>query len=75
MERESKNAPFFSRSLTLVPRSLLQNRMETLATEAIVHSTLWLRSLFNCNIGYGHTSLISLPFTRERWVSVYIERE
>jgi len=30
MERE----PFFARSLTLVPRSLLRNRMETLATQA-----------------------------------------
>ena len=29
-------APFFARSLTLVPRSLLLNRTETLATQAIV---------------------------------------
>ena len=28
-------APFFARSLTLVPRSLLLNRTETLATKAI----------------------------------------
>ena len=28
-------APFFARSLTLVPRSLLLNRTETLATQAI----------------------------------------
>ena len=28
-------APFFARSLTLVPRSLLLNRKETLATQAI----------------------------------------
>ena len=28
-------APFFARSLTLVPRSLLLNRMETLATQAL----------------------------------------
>ena len=27
-------APFFARSLTLVPRSLLLNRAETLATQA-----------------------------------------
>ena len=30
-------APFFARSLTLVPRSLLLNRTETLAT----HATYW----------------------------------
>ena len=29
-------APFFARSLTLVPRSLLQNHTETLATQAIL---------------------------------------
>ena len=29
-------APFFARSLTLVPRSLLLNRTETLATQATV---------------------------------------
>ena len=29
--------PFFARSLTLVPRSLLLNRTETLATQAILH--------------------------------------
>ena len=29
-------APFFARSLTLVPHSLLRNRTETLATQAIV---------------------------------------
>ena len=31
-------APFFARSLTLVPRSLLLNRMETLATQAMRNS-------------------------------------
>ena len=30
-----KQEPFFARSLTLVPRSLLLNRTETLATQAI----------------------------------------
>ena len=29
-----KQEPFFARSLTLVPRSLLLNRTETLATQA-----------------------------------------
>ena len=29
-------APLFSRSLTLVPRSFLLNRTETLATQAII---------------------------------------
>ena len=29
-----KLAPFFARSLTLVPRSLLRNRTETLTTQA-----------------------------------------
>ena len=36
MERERKYervAPFFTRSLSLVPRSLLRNRTETLATQ------------------------------------------
>ena len=32
-------APFFSRSLTLVPRSLLLNRTETLATQAMCRLT------------------------------------
>ena len=31
-------APFFARSLTLVPRSLLLNRTETLATQAMRNS-------------------------------------
>ena len=39
IKREPKNerggkAPFLARSLTLVPRSLLLNRTETLATQA-----------------------------------------
>ena len=33
--KERPSTPFFARSLTLVPRSLLLNRMETLATQAI----------------------------------------
>ena len=32
--REVKREPCFARSLTLVPRSLLLNRTETLATQA-----------------------------------------
>ena len=32
--RENQKAPFFARSLTLVPHSLLLNRTETLATQA-----------------------------------------
>ena len=32
--REMKREPFFARSLTLVPRFLLLNRTETLATQA-----------------------------------------
>ena len=32
-------APFFARSLTLVPRSFLQNRTETLATQAVRNGT------------------------------------
>ena len=35
-ETTAKLAPFFARSLTLVPRSLLLNRTETLATQAKV---------------------------------------
>ena len=35
MKREPKSAPLFSWSLTLVPRSFLLNRTETLATQAI----------------------------------------
>ena len=34
--RAKKRAPFFARSLTLVPRSLLPNRTETLATQGII---------------------------------------
>ena len=47
MERTDKNvyfqvyksllAPFFTRSLTLVPRSLILNHTETLATQANFH--------------------------------------
>ena len=53
MKREPKNergggggdpalllAPFFARSLTLVPRPLLLNRTETLATQAILAGEL-----------------------------------
>ena len=65
MERESKHAPFFARSLTLVPRSLLRNSTETLATEAIVHSTLSLRSLFNCNRLWSRQS---------HFITVYINK-
>ena len=39
------NAPFVARSLTPVPRSLLLNRTETLAAQAIV---ILLRVLGNC---------------------------
>ena len=38
-EREMKREPFVARSLTLVPRSLLLNRTETLATQAINFET------------------------------------
>ena len=34
-------APFFARSLTLVPRSLLLNRTETLATQAILATDVY----------------------------------
>ena len=34
-------APFFARSLTLVPRSLLLNRTETPATQAMSKSPCW----------------------------------
>ena len=37
--REMRREPFFARSFTLVPRSLLLNRTETLATHAI-HPTI-----------------------------------
>ena len=47
--REKWNEPFFTRSLTLVPRSLLRNRTEMVATQAIsnrrsnfVYSLVWL---------------------------------
>ena len=33
--------PFFARSLTLVPRSLLLNRTETLATQAILAADVY----------------------------------
>ena len=47
--REKWNEPFFTRSLTLVPRSLLRNRTEMVATDAIfnrlsnfVYALVWL---------------------------------
>ena len=39
MKGDPKSAPLFSRSLTLVPRSFLLNRTETLATQANLGST------------------------------------
>ena len=40
-------APFFARSLTLVPRSLLLNRRKTLATRAIQREiAIFLKILF-----------------------------
>ena len=71
MERESKNAPFFARSLTLVPPFLLRNSTETLATEAIVHSTLWLRSLFNCNRLWSHQSHFITVYTRTMCIRLH----
>ena len=44
-ETRAKLAPFFARSLTLVPRSLLLNRTETLATQVTFHAFGWLNSL------------------------------
>ena len=41
--REMKREPFFARSLTLVPRSLLLNLAETLATQANHQSVIQLR--------------------------------
>ena len=38
-------APFFARSLTLVPRSLLLNRTETLATQAMNEDTYEISSI------------------------------
>ena len=35
-------APLFSRSLTVVPRSFLLNRTETLATQAKLHHTIYV---------------------------------
>ena len=37
-----KSAPFFSSYLTLAPRALLRNRTETLATHAMIDSSLML---------------------------------
>ena len=42
--------PFFARSLTLVPRSLLQNRTETLATQANETYTVYTVLLMKCDI-------------------------
>ena len=42
-------APFLARSLTLVPRSLLLNRTETLATQA-TKCFLRLRSMFGGSV-------------------------
>ena len=47
-----KQAPFFARSLTLVPRFLLLNRTETLATQAIQSNPAWTPAK------YGHLSLL-----------------
>ena len=44
-------APLFSRSLTLVPRSFLLNRTETLATQAILFTILPDRDLLDPTLG------------------------
>ena len=41
-------APLFSRSLTVVPRSFLLNRTETLATQARLHHTIYVLRRINC---------------------------
>ena len=71
IERESKNGPFLAQSLTLVPRSLLRNRTERLATQAIVHSTLWLRLLFNCNRLWSHQSHFIAVHTRRMRIRLH----
>ena len=40
-KKKKKLAPFFAQSLTLVPRSWLLNRTETLATQASFLSVGW----------------------------------
>ena len=53
----ARNAPFFARSLTLVPRSLLLNRTETLATQAIKNVSVAFssHSLLNTDTRTLHT--------------------
>ena len=60
MKQEPKNllAPFFARSLTLVPRSLLLNRTETLATQAM---TLIVYKVFYIYI-YIYITMIEFNF-------------
>ena len=69
MKREPKNAPFFARSLTLVPRSLLLNRTETLATQArhgmpLIFLFRFLFFLFLRREKYS--------WHKERWVGEFI---
>ena len=54
--------PFFVRSLTLVPRSLLLNRMETLATQASYNSS-WRRRAGEqpLHVSRGEISLFKHP--------------
>ena len=59
-------APLFSRSLTLVPRSFLLNRTETLATQAILFTILPDRDLFGSDVGqdwlYTVFAMVFLPW-------------
>ena len=48
-------APFFVRCWTLVPRSLLLNRTETLATQATPPRSFWLTPSFNMALSRKHS--------------------
>ena len=54
--------PFFSRCLTLVPRSLLINRTETLATQASSSFNVWFNLIFALNF----ISAIIIPLKKRK---------
>ena len=61
-ERDYLLAPFFAQSFTLVPRSLLLNRTETLATQARLNlAGKAFRWLFKCDQMYAVALFFECP--------------
>ena len=60
-------APFFARSLTLAPRSLLRNQTETLAAEAKFSYAFWPKTLYDT----GRPLVVSGALTLFLLISIF----